>query len=137
MKKKITAIFLCVALVAVAITGASLAYFTDTKSATNTFTVGNVQIQLLESQYHRTNAGKGNATDETEPLSGGYLWAANVNLEGNPDNTPNYKTSNETVGDSYFSDAQIEADAKPTRMAILQSAVSTWFPAPTSARPPM
>ncbi len=111
MKKKITAIFLCVALVAIAITGASLAYFTDTKSATNTFTVGNVKIELLESQYHRTNAGKGNATGETEPLSGGYLWAANVDLKGTPENTPNYKTSNETVGGSYFSDAQIEADA--------------------------
>ena len=48
MKKKITAIFLCVALVAVAIAGASLAYFTDTKTATNTFTMGNVQIKLDE-----------------------------------------------------------------------------------------
>ena len=38
MKKKLTAIFLCVALAAIAIVGASLAYFTDTKSATNTFT---------------------------------------------------------------------------------------------------
>ncbi len=49
MKKKLTAIFLCVALVAIAIVGASLAYFTDTKSATNTFTVGNVKIDLIES----------------------------------------------------------------------------------------
>ena len=50
MKKKITAIFLCVALVAIAIVGASLAYFTDTKTATNTFTVGNVKIELVEQQ---------------------------------------------------------------------------------------
>ena len=50
MKKKITAIFLCVALVAIAIVGASLAYFTDTKSATNTFAVGNVKIELIEQQ---------------------------------------------------------------------------------------
>lgn len=50
MKKKITAIFLCVALVAIAVVGASLAYFTDTKSATNTFTVGNVKIDLIEQQ---------------------------------------------------------------------------------------
>ena len=50
MKKKITAIFLCVALVAIAIVGASLAYFTDTKSATNTFVVGNVKIELIEQQ---------------------------------------------------------------------------------------
>ena len=48
MKKKLTAIFLCVALVAIAVAGASLAYFTDTKSATNTFTMGDVKIKLDE-----------------------------------------------------------------------------------------
>ena len=111
MKKKITAIFLCVALVAIAVVGASLAYFTDTDSAKNTFTVGNVKIQLLESQYHRVNAGKGNATGEIEPLSGGYLWAADVNMQGTPENTPNYVTSGEVWNGQYFSDAQIEADA--------------------------
>ena len=111
MKKKITAIFLCVALVAIAVVGASLAYFTDTDSAKNTFTVGNVKIQLLESQYHRVNAGKGNATGEIEPLSGGYLWAADVDMQGTPENTPNYVTSGEVWNGQYFSDAQIEADA--------------------------
>ena len=50
MKKKLTAIFLCVALVAIAVVGASLAYFTDTDSATNTFTVGNVAITLDEAK---------------------------------------------------------------------------------------
>lgn len=50
MKKKLTAIFLCVALVAIAIVGASLAYFTDTDKETNTFTVGNVKIDLVEQQ---------------------------------------------------------------------------------------
>lgn len=50
MKKKLTAIFLCVALVAIAIVGASLAYFTDTDEATNTFAVGNVKIDLIEQQ---------------------------------------------------------------------------------------
>ena len=50
MKKKLTAICLCVALVAVAVVGASLAYFTDTDDATNTFKVGNVKIELIEQQ---------------------------------------------------------------------------------------
>ena len=50
MKKKITALCLCVTMLAIAIVGASLAYFTDTKDATNTFTVGNVKIQLIEQQ---------------------------------------------------------------------------------------
>ena len=57
MKKKITALCLCVALLAVDVVGASLAYFTDTKSATNTFTVGNVSIKLIESKLHRQGSG--------------------------------------------------------------------------------
>lgn len=48
MKKKIVALCLCVALAVVAIGGATLAYFTDTKSATNTFTMGDVKIKLDE-----------------------------------------------------------------------------------------
>lgn len=48
MKKKIVALCLCVALAVVAIGGATLAYFTDTKTATNTFTMGDVQIKLDE-----------------------------------------------------------------------------------------
>ena len=50
MKKKLTAIFLCVALVAIAVVSASLAYFTDTDNETNTFAVGNVKIDLIEQQ---------------------------------------------------------------------------------------
>lgn len=55
MKKKITAIALCVALATIAIVGASLAYFTDTDSEDNVFTVGNVSIDLIEEQrtYNR------------------------------------------------------------------------------------
>ena len=50
MKKKIVALCLCVALAVVAIGGATLAYFTDTDEATNTFAVGNVKIDLIEQQ---------------------------------------------------------------------------------------
>ena len=57
MKKKVIAICLCVALAAVAVVGASLAYFTDTKAVTNTFTVGNVKIELIESKLHRQGSG--------------------------------------------------------------------------------
>ena len=65
MKKKVTALCLCVALLAVAVVGASLAYFTDTKSATNTFTVGNVKIDLIESRFHRE--GNDNSGDTSIP----------------------------------------------------------------------
>ena len=99
MKKKLTAIFLCVALVAIAIVGASLAYFTDTKSATNTFTVGNVKIKLLESSLHRENAGIANGTTSTSEL-----WS-DVAKEGSG-NTSKYK-----AGDTFYTDAQIEANA--------------------------
>ena len=99
MKKKITAICLCVALLAIAIVGATLAYFTDTKSATNTFTVGNVKIDLLESSLHRENAGVANGETSTSEL-----WS-NVDKEGSG-NTSKYK-----AGDTFYTDAQIEANA--------------------------
>ena len=73
MKKKVTALCLCVALLAVAVVGASLAYFTDTKSATNTFTVGNVKIDLIESRFHREgndNSGDTSIPDPTQTASG-------------------------------------------------------------------
>lgn len=50
MKKKIVTLCLIVALAATALVGGTLAYFTDTDEATNTFTTGGVQIQLIEQQ---------------------------------------------------------------------------------------
>ena len=94
MKKKLTAIFLCVALVAIAIVGASLAYFTDTKSSTNTFTVGNVKIDLIESRFHRQgndNSGDTSIPDPTGTASG-------------------MKYLND--GAKAFTDAEIKADAE-------------------------
>ena len=94
---------MCIALAAIAIVGASLAYFTDTKSATNTFTVGNVKIELLESSLHRENAGVANgATSDSE------LWS-DVAKEGTG-NTSKYK-----AGDTFYTDAQIEANAAQYR----------------------
>ena len=94
MKKKITAIFLCVALLAIAIVGASLAYFTDTKSATNTFTVGNVRIDLIESRFHRE--GNDNSGDLTIP---------------DPTNTAS-GMKYVTDGHKAFTDDEIKADAE-------------------------
>ena len=96
MKKKITAIFLCVALVAIAVVGASLAYFTDTKSATNTFTVGNVKIDLLESRYHRE--GNDNSGDKSIPDPTHTVTA---------DDGMKYVTTGHTM----FTDEEIKADA--------------------------
>ena len=97
MKKKLTALCLCVALLAVAVVGASLAYFTDTKSATNTFTVGNVKIDLIESRFHRE--GNDNSGDTSIP-------------------DPTHKVVAEdgmkyvSTGHTMFTDAEIKADAE-------------------------
>ena len=53
MKKKIISLCLVVALGATAVIGGTLAYFTDTDEATNTFTVGNVDIVLDEAPVSR------------------------------------------------------------------------------------
>ena len=50
-KKKIVTACLVVALLAVFAIGGSLAYFTDTEEKDNTFTVGNVDIQLTEPNW--------------------------------------------------------------------------------------
>ena len=53
MKKKLTAVALVVCMLAIMLVGASLAYFTDTKSAENTFTAGGVKIDLIEQQVNK------------------------------------------------------------------------------------
>ena len=50
MKKKILVLCLVVALAVTAVVGGTLAYFTDKDNETNTFTVGNVKIDLIEQQ---------------------------------------------------------------------------------------
>ena len=47
-KRRILAISMSLVIVAILAIGATLAYFTDTKTATNTFTMGNVNIKLDE-----------------------------------------------------------------------------------------
>ena len=61
-KRRILAIAMSLCIVAILAVGASLAYFTDTKSATNTFAVGNVKIQLIEKERD----GNGGTKDFTQ-----------------------------------------------------------------------
>ncbi len=49
MKKKILALCMVVSMLAVAIVGGTLAYFTDVKTEDNIFTLGDVEVQLWES----------------------------------------------------------------------------------------
>ena len=60
MKKKILAIVLCVAMLAIAIVGGTMAYFTDTHAQTNTFVAGNVGISLDEAKIKLDNDPESN-----------------------------------------------------------------------------
>lgn len=51
MKKKTLAMLLAVCLMATAVIGGSLAYFTGHRTKTNTFTVGKVDITLTEDKW--------------------------------------------------------------------------------------
>lgn len=64
MKKKVTAIALAVCILAVAVIGATMAYFTDTDSKTNTFTFGKVDIDLTEDSTDANGAVKGDISTD-------------------------------------------------------------------------
>ena len=70
MKKKILSLCLCVSMLALLIVGGTLAYFTDTDTADNIMTAGNVEIDMHESNNKWT------------PADGDYDY------ENNPDGTP-------------------------------------------------
>ena len=113
MKKKILTMALVVALAATAIVGGTLAYFTDTKDATNTFTVGNVEIELIESQLHRVNAGVANGEMSDSPL-----WTDAV-MEGI---AKKYADGNTYWDGACFTDEQIKTDAKTYQSKYLADA---------------
>lgn len=107
MKKKILALCLVVVLAVTAVTGATLAYFTDTDTQTNTFTTGNVKIDLVEVfPYTKLLPGENNALQKEVTVKNvgsekAYMWielwiptelddkddAANNSLHFNPFDT--------------------------------------------------
>ena len=121
MKKKIVAICLCLALAAVAVVGASLAYFTDSKSATNTFTVGNVKIELIESKYHRE--GNGNSEDTSIPKASHVVTEA--------DNMKYVET-----GHKMFTNEDIQEDAKTYQEEYLAKRGENMVPGRRAAKSP-
>lgn len=67
MKKKILAVALATIMVVIAVAGATLAYMTDNHNATNTFTVGNVKIELTEAQVKKDTATGNIVKDDSLP----------------------------------------------------------------------
>ena len=79
MKKKIIALCLVVALAATAVIGGTLAYFTDTDEETNTFTMGNVQIDLKET-FDAQNAVLRPGSQSTNKIEK-KVWIENTGSE--------------------------------------------------------
>ena len=94
MKRKITAISLVIALVAIAVVGGSLAWFSDTDEATNVFTIGSVEIEQIEQQ--RVVDASGAVTGDLEAFANDkQLIPAIDNTNGTAD--PNFEDKIVTV----------------------------------------
>ena len=76
MKKKIATLGIVGAMLLTS-AGATLAYFTDTDAETNVITVGNVDVELYESKYHRGATGDSylKMTGQPEPLDDATIVA--------------------------------------------------------------
>ena len=70
MKKKILSLCLVVALLATAVIGGTLAYFTDKDQNTNEFTVGGIEIDLWENVAHEDGAGNEKMTPDDDAGKG-------------------------------------------------------------------
>lgn len=89
-KKKIVSLCLALALMVTLCVGGTLAYFTDTDDATNTFTVGNVDITLTEPNWTSTGSedapevypGEALAKDPTVTNNGANPCFVRIKVEG-------------------------------------------------------
>lgn len=68
-KRKLMLVALSLCMVAILAMGGTLAYLTDTEDATNTFTVGNVDINLTEPNWEATGKTEAEDAYPGEPLA--------------------------------------------------------------------
>lgn len=68
-KKKILAVALAASMAVLAVGGSSLAYFTDTDSADNVFTVGNIKIDLTEPNWDEEGEAEAEYMYPGEPVA--------------------------------------------------------------------
>lgn len=73
MKRKLTLIAATVALGALLVTGATLAWFTSTDTATNVVTVGNVSIEILETSEDKNAISTENGIEWTGAMTPGQV----------------------------------------------------------------
>ena len=110
-KKKILAVALAASMAVLAVGGSSLAYFTDTETADNTFTVGNVDIQLDEPQWNASGKeeaqsmypGEAVKKDPTVINHGQNPALVRIKIEWPTDVTVTYRTDyvDDKLGDGW------------------------------------
>lgn len=89
-KRKVLTLALTVCIVAILAIGGTLAYFTDDETATNTFTVGNVDITLTEPNWDNSGSkdapevypGEALAKDPTVTNDGANPCFVRIKVEG-------------------------------------------------------
>ena len=126
MKKKVTAIALAVCILAVAVIGATMAYFTDTDSKTNTFTFGGVDIELTEKsekdEQNKIHAGtEKNGGFTYDKVLPGLVYSKVPEVTVKQDSLPAYVVITATVPTiydweglfNYKIDSAFDWDSKP------------------------
>ena len=131
-KQKVLAVAGILGISALVLSAGTLAYFTDTETETNTFTLGNVDIALYESQLHRVNAnvsanlaGDGSALVSNDNihtcLNGNIYCTPGITFGATPNagtsgisawDNNHVRAQNVTGQRGAFSDAQIIADSE-------------------------
>lgn len=120
MKKKIAVLCLVVCLLATAIIGGTMAYFTDTTDpVTNTFTVGKVDITLTEPAWNPANA----------KLMPGARIVKNPTITVGNDSEDAWVFAEFTVGADLLDLIETEAGSTTTPVASL---LPKWFSGLTS-----
>ena len=89
MNKKKTIIAAIVLLLVCAVGGA-IAYFTDTDSKTNVFTIGNVDIELVEPNWDTTDDNENDVPDAAENVSPGQSVAKDPKVNNKSTSNPAY-----------------------------------------------
>ena len=101
MKKKILTLGLVAALSATAAIGGTLAYFTDTTDAKNTFTVGNVKIEIEEEHW---------VAKDAEDVFPGQTLAKDPKVKNTGNNSCFIRAKISNL-DQFGTDKQITVDA--------------------------
>lgn len=82
MKKKLVAFMLVISMLAMAIVGGTLAYFTDTDEATNVFAIGNIAIDQNEWQRDGEEIVEFEQDKNVVPAVLKYLTKSDVTVDG-------------------------------------------------------